>query len=164
MPFSEAVLAQDGKRVGETVVREESLIAVGQQESKLASGNLGGKIAAAATVDPLAVEVGNSVNVEVDPSPGPSPGLGPGPYNGILFPLVGEKQLPESSEPCCETQTSDTITVLDTASQEDTLEVTELESTELESTELEVTEVESPEVEDNNIGDYETEIVSGDVV
>ena len=151
------------------MVREESLIAVGQQESKLASGNLGGKIAAVATVDPLAVEVGNSVNVEVDPSPGPSPGLGPGPYNGILFPLVGEKQLPESSEPCCETQTSDTITVLDTASQEDTLEVTELESTELEvteleSTELEVTEVESPEVEDNNIGDYETEIVSGDVV
>ena len=84
------------------------------------------------------------MNVDVEPIPSP----GPNPYTGILFPLVAEKQLPESSS---EPQTSETTTVLD--SQEDTLDNT------LESTEPELTEL-----EDNNIGDYETEIVSEDVV
>ena len=117
--------------------------AVGQQEGKLSSGNLGSKVSAVRTVAPLAVET-----VDVEPSPGP----GPNPYTGILFPLVAEKQLPESSS---EPQTLETTTVPD--SQEDTLDNT-LDNT-LDSTELELTEL-----EDNNIGDYETEIVSEDVV
>ena len=142
-PGQPSLPAQSGEN---SLVREESLIpAVGQQKGKLSSGNLGSKVSAVRTVAPLAVEtVGNSVNVDVEPSPGP----GPNPYTGILFPLVAEKQLPESSS---EPQTSETTTVPD--SQEDTLDNT------LDSTELELTELEN-----NNIGDYETEIVSEDVV
>ena len=119
---------------------ENVVTAVGHQGSKLSSGDLGSKISSVGQAAPLSLQAGAGQEVVSDP--------GLKPYTGILFPLLAEKQAPESAtesatEPCCENQTSNTI-VLDT------------EDNAVDNT------VDSTELEDNSIADSSPEVVSGD--